>query len=741
MTAGEDSRGTLTPLKQAFLQLQAAEERIRQLESAAAEPVAVVGMGCRIPGAERGPDAYWRLLRDRRCAVSGRVEERLRAWTSCWGLPEAARYAALLDRVDLFDAQHFGISPREAAAMDPQQRLLLEVTWEALEHAGISPGSLYQSSTGVYVGISSHDYALLQIRDGELNTIHPHHASGTALSIAAGRIAYTLGLNGPAMSIDTACSSSLVAVHLACEALRHQQCSMALAGGVNLILAAEASVAFAQTGMLSPRGVCSALDRSADGFVRGEGCGVVVLKRLKDAKDSGDRVLALILGSVVNQDGASSGLTAPNGRAQQALLREAHRLAGIEPWQVGYLEAHGTGTPLGDPVEAAALGAVFSGRQEKLAIGSVKSNVGHLEAAAGVAGLIKVALSLEHGEIPGQVHWTAPSEHLRWQDLPLEVKTESTAWQPIEGRRIGGVSSFGFSGTNAHVVMESYPRGEAGQNGTGEADVLCLSAGTEGALRQMVREYADFLRDSPCNWAEICHTAEAGRSPMPERIAVVASSSDAAARELERWLRGETMDSVHRGRAQSSHRGAAEPLEPTSPEMVAALFVQGNDRARMRRAGKLRRAVLPTYAFQRESYWFKDLTEPPEGELTSSVAARTESAVIPDLRSLVANARAEQRVGVIRCYLQAETARVLQIPVPDELDGDRPLMELGMDSLMALELKNKVQQSSGITLPANFLFEYPTIGKAAIYLNAVLGSGPAEVPSQGDSPEHESVSL
>ncbi len=294
------------------------------------ESIAIVGIGCRIPGGEDGVDGYWSLLRDRRSAVTNDVEQRFADSLRGKSLPQSGRSAALLEQVDLFDPRHFGISPREAVGMDPQQRLLLEVSWEALENAGIDPNALYQSATGVYMGVASHDYALLQMQAGPAQVSNPHFASGAAASVAAGRISYVFGLNGPCLSIDTACSSSLVAVHLACEALRRRECTAALAGGVNLILSPESSIAFAEAGMLSKQGVCRAFSSGADGFVRGEGCGVLVLKRLGEAERSGDRILGVILGSAVNQDGASSGLTVPNGLAQQALLREAHRSAGIE---------------------------------------------------------------------------------------------------------------------------------------------------------------------------------------------------------------------------------------------------------------------------------------------------------------------------------------------------------------------------------------------------------------------------
>ncbi|MBS1799659.1 MAG: polyketide synthase, partial [Acidobacteria bacterium] len=297
MTEKIKSDAVLSPLKLAFLALERAQARIRELESSQPEPIAIVGMGCRIPGGEGGVEDYWRLLRQGISAVGEGVVTRLADSLRDRPLPESAKYAALLERVDLFDPRHFGISPREAVGVDPQQRLLLEVCWEAIEDAGIDPESLYQTQTGVYMGLSSHDYAQLQLRGGDTNAINPHFASGVASSVAAGRISYVLGLNGPAVSLDTACSSSLVAVHLACEGLRNGECSAALAGGVNLILSPEPSIAFAQAGMLSESGVCRAFSSSADGFVRGEGCGVLLLKRRVEALRDGDRVLGWLLSS------------------------------------------------------------------------------------------------------------------------------------------------------------------------------------------------------------------------------------------------------------------------------------------------------------------------------------------------------------------------------------------------------------------------------------------------------------
>jgi acyl transferase domain-containing protein len=620
MTEAHTSTGgvasPLSPLKQALLALDRAQARIEELENSSHEAIAIVGIGCRIPGGENGVEGYWRLLQEQKLAVSDGVATRLADSLQGRTLPPSARRAALLDRVDLFDPRHFGISPREAVGMDPQQRILLEVCWEALEDAAIDPFSLYQSLTGVYLGIASHDYAQLLSRRGDNGAIDPHFASGIASSVAAGRISYVLGLNGPCLSLDTACSSSLVAVHLACEALRRGECASALAGGVNLILSSEPSIAFAQAGMLSPQGSVRAFDAGADGFVRGEGCGVVVLKRLRDAEAAGDRIQGLILGSAVNQDGASSGLTVPNGLAQQELLHTAHRRAGIEPSQVGYVEAHGTGTTLGDPIEAEALGVVFGAgeRAGKLGIGSVKTNIGHLESAAGVAGLIKVVLGLQHGVVPGQLHCEHPSEHVRWGELPLEVVTQAREWQPIAGRRIAGVSSFGFSGTNAHVVLEGwYGEVQPVESGPRE-EVLALSARTEAALRALVERYVEFLPQTDSGWSEICHTAAVGRAVFGERLAVVGASKVECAEKLRTWLAGASAPGVHRGTVKAGHRSAHAALESS----VAEQFVQGTkiDWAQRASGRNPRRVALPGYAFQRERYWIEPTPKTVDGQPT-----------------------------------------------------------------------------------------------------------------------------
>ncbi len=403
-------------------------EDARAGERDAFDSIAIVGMGCRFPGAEN-VEAFWRLLRDGVDAVTEVPRGRWEVGTHD-APPHAVRRGGFLKNVDGFDARFFGVSPREAAQMDPQQRLLLEVAWEALEDAGVAPDRLGGTQTGVFVGISNSDYAQLQF--GADASPDAYAGAGSALSIAANRISYLLDLRGPSMAVDTACSSSLVAVHAACRSLRAGESRVALAGGVNLMLTPKLTEALARAGMMSADGRCKTFDASADGYVRSEGCGVVVLKRLSDAARDGDRVVALIRGSAVNQDGRSNGLTAPNGLAQQALFREALADARVAPSQIGYVEAHGTGTPLGDPIEFDALGAVLREKRAggaRCLVGSVKTNIGHLEAAAGIAGLIKAALSLEREHVPPHLHLRSLNPHLTIEGSPLEIVAAGRAWR------------------------------------------------------------------------------------------------------------------------------------------------------------------------------------------------------------------------------------------------------------------------------------------------------------------------
>lgn len=495
----------LSSSQRLLLALEEAVGKLETVERSKTEPIAIIGMSCRFPGGVNNPESFWQLLINGVDAITEVPPERWNVDAYYDPNPDTAgkmytRYGGFLQQVDQFDPQFFSISPREAVRTDPQQRLLLEVSWEALENASLIPNQQSVSQTGVFVGVTTNDYARLLMPSGDLSPIDAYYITGNPLNAVAGRLSYTLGLQGPCMAIDTACSSSLVAVHLACQSLRNGECENALAGGVNLILSPENTIALSKAKMLAPDGRCKTFDAEADGIVRGEGCGVLVLKRLSDAVANGDNILALIRGSAVNQDGPSSGFTVPNKAAQETLIRQALARAKVEPSEVDYVEAHGTGTSLGDPIELRALGAVLGeGRSSELPlkIGAVKTNIGHLESAAGVASLIKVVLSMQQQQIPAHLHLKQLTPYINWDQLPLSVTTEPMDWPTGGKRRIAGVSSFGASGTNAHVVLEEAPKPEPKTKSTERPlHLLNLSAKTKEALKHLANRYEKHLANN-----------------------------------------------------------------------------------------------------------------------------------------------------------------------------------------------------------------------------------------------------
>ncbi|MBD2203723.1 acyltransferase domain-containing protein [Calothrix sp. FACHB-1219] len=530
----------LTPLQKAIIALKEARTKIETLERTKNEPIAIVGMGCRFPGGANNPEKFWELLRQgqdgittvppQRWDVDGYYDEDPDVPNKMY-----ARYGGFIDNVDRFDPQFFGITPREAIALDPQQRLLLEVSWEALENAGIAPQKLTGTQTGVFVGIGIDDYAKRQIK--HQIPIDAYTGSGNAFCFAAGRLSYILGLQGPSLAIDTACSTSLVTIHLACQSLRHGECNLALAGGVSLMLSPEVSLYLSKTRALSPDGRCKTFDRDANGYVRGEGCGMVVLKRLSSAIADGDNILAVIRGSAVNQDGASSGLTVPNGNAQQAVIRQALANAKVTPEQISYLEAHGTGTALGDPIEVRAIDSVFGKERSSnhpLILGSVKTNIGHLEIAAGMASLLKVILSLQHQEIPPHLHFQELNPDLAAWAKSLKIPTSVIPWQPTAQPRMAGISSFGLSGTNAHIIIEEPPQLTVTPN---EVDrplhVLMLSAKSEAALHTLAADWENLLGNNPeINFADLAFSANTGRGSFNHRLAIIAQSTTQARQNL-----------------------------------------------------------------------------------------------------------------------------------------------------------------------------------------------------------------
>ncbi|MFD0313329.1 SDR family NAD(P)-dependent oxidoreductase [Streptomyces flavalbus] len=521
-----------------------------------ADPVAIVGIGCRFPGGADGPDSFWQLLREGRDAVTEVPAERWSAEEFTADDPKTpgrtnSRWGGFLEGVDQFDRGFFGIARPEAERMDPQQRVLAEVAFEALEDAGLPADRLAGTATGVFVGISSFDYAAHQLRD--LDAIDAYTGTGSALSISANRLSYLLDLRGPSMAVDTACSSSLVSVLQAAASLARGDCDLALAGGVNLVLSPAMAINFSKAGAMSADGRCKPFDASANGYVRSEGAGIVVLKPLSRALADGDRVYAVIRGGAVNSDGASNGLMAPNPQAQEAVLRTAYTRAGVSPADVRYVEAHGTGTILGDPIEAKALGAVLGeGRdpERPCLIGSVKSNVGHMESAAGIGGLIKTALVLHHRAVPPTVHYREPNPHIPFDTLPLRVADALQPWPDGDGPALAGVSSFGFGGTNAHVVLQEAPPAPAAAPPAPDGAVLLpVSARDEGALRELAARYATLLTDAAADLTPgvLASAAALRRTHHEHRLACTGTTLDELRAALAAFGRGEQTTGLSSG--------------------------------------------------------------------------------------------------------------------------------------------------------------------------------------------------
>jgi len=646
----------LSPLQRAFVTIKEMRSKLDALESSAREPIAIVGMGCRFPGGANDPESFWQILRDGVDTIGEVPRDRWNVDDYYDPDPQAVgktktRQGGFLDgKVSEFDAEFFGLHPREVASMDPQQRLLLEVSWEALENAGIPPEKLTGSKSGVFVGISVNEYLELA-----LSNIDVYTATGNVSSVAAGRLAHKFGFQGPAIAIDTACSSSLVAVHLASASLRSGECDLALVGGVVLMLSPASIVAMSKLGALSADGRCKTFDATADGYGRSEGCGIAVLKRLRDAVADGDNILAVVRGSAVNQDGPSSGLTVPNGRAQQAVIRAALQNAKVEPEDISYIEAHGTGTSLGDPIEVRALNAVFANRPPEappLTVGSVKTNIGHLEPTAGIAGLMKVVLAMQHGEIPPHLHLTNLNPHIAETGVSFTIPTKLTPWLPgKDGKLLAGVSSFGFSGTNSHVILESPPpREKPGEEekpgfspsrekpgfskkpGFWEEEqpyLLTLSAKSETALQELARCYAGYLKTHPeVELGDICFTAYTGRTHFEHRLAVVGSSREEMVEKLLAAGTGETLLAAGTGETLLA-AGTGETLLATgtgetllaagtgeTPVLrvsdLARTYMQGGDIDWKEVDGdcQRRRVQLPTYPFQRQSYWINGAKNP-----------------------------------------------------------------------------------------------------------------------------------
>ncbi|MHA3024315.1 type I polyketide synthase [Mycobacterium sp. BMJ-28] len=545
------------------------------------EPIAITGIGCQFPGGVANAQDYWELLCNGVDATRDLPPDR---WeTRKFYDPDPAKLGKMstfrggfLDRVDEFDPQFFGISPREAIWLDPQQRLLLRVAWEALEDAGQDMAHLAGSDTGVFIGGFTLDYQLLQNYGVHSRyELQAHSATGMMMTMLSNRLSHSFDFRGPSMTIDTACSGSLVALHLAAQALWNGDCTLALAGGVNVMLAPNMTIAESKGGFLSPDGRCKTFDSSANGYARGEGAGIVVLKPLSHAQRDGDPIYALVRGTAVTQDGHTNGITVPNGASQEAAMRTAYARAGVAPSDVQYVEAHGTGTPVGDPIEAAAIGRVLStGRTDSdILIGSVKTNIGHLEAAAGVAGVIKTALALKHGRIPAHLHLTEPNPDIPFDEFRLRIPTQLRDWPATAGPRLAGVNSFGFGGTNAHAVLQGPPVQPAPSHQSADPDrpatAITLSARSAEALRDQAETMCRFLEESPHRLADVAYSCSARRTQLDHRLTVVARDTETARAQLRAHLDGRQAAGVVTGRTSSDTPKVAFVFSGMGPQWWA----------------------------------------------------------------------------------------------------------------------------------------------------------------------------
>ena len=732
--SNENIAESLSPIKQALLEIRRLRGQVAAYEAADAasrEPIAIVGMALRMPGGISTPEAFWKVIEEGKSCVTEVPTER-------WNIDEffsadptsagkmSSRYGAFLDDIDKFDAEFFGISPREAEKMDPQHRLLVEVAWESLEDAGITPAEIAGSQAGVYLGLSNSDYGRMLLSDAA--EIDPHSAAGGALSIAAGRLSYFFNLRGASMVVDTACSSSLVALHLACASLRADETDLAIVGGANLILLPETSVGFSRSRMLAADGRCKTFDRDADGYVRGEGCVAIILMKVSDALRSGRRIHALCRGSAINQDGKSAGLTAPNGPSQENVVRAALKSAGIAPADVAYVECHGTGTALGDPIEVQALANVFTeGRtpDDPLRIGSVKANVGHLEAAAGLAGLVKTILAFEHSALPGQINVDHLNPYVAWDEMPIEVVRSNTEWKRGRVPRIAGVSSFGFSGTNAHVVIQEAPCDDIAYTGSNFAsEVFCLSARTTEALHDLAERYEFWLETNEQRLCDICFTANAGRAHHQQRIALLSVDVDELKGQLRAWLdrrefhsKAVMVESIVEQEQTNNTDGRDSSMRSVQERYLRGDKIDWTDIYKDR---KFRIVSLPHYPFQRKSYWLKPLPERGTLAAVAETAASIESPLPMEsnqdqntLQALVTALPPQVRYEWMFGYVTGQIRASLHLEPGYALAPRDHLSDIGMDSLIALELRSAISSGLGLgdRISATIAFDAGTVAE------------------------------
>lgn len=685
-------------VKKLYERLKIAEERIVAMEKKEDMPVAIVGMSCRFPGAENIA-AFWDNLCNGKDAVTEVPAARWNAARFYDKHPDApgksyCTKGAFIDDVKGFDAAFFRINPAEAKQMSPQQRILLETTWQALEAANIPPGRLSGTNAAVFLSISDDQYRHLAA-GGNVNGISHFSVTGNAISTAAGRIAYQLGLTGTNMVIDTACSSSLVAVDLAVRELRAGKTSVAIAGGVNLFLTPFGHISLSKTRALAEDGRCKAFDAAADGYGRGEGCGIVVLKRYDDALKDGNHIMAVIKGTAVNQDGASNGMTAPNGLAQERLLKSVLHNAKVDPKDVLYLETHGTGTKLGDPIEAEALQQAYitdDKRRHPLYIGSVKTNIGHLESAAGIAALIKTVLCLYHGKIPASLHYQRPNPVISWHE---QVKVATALIDmPQQENRLAAVSSFGFSGTNVHMILQSAAHDYSNPY-QDDCAVLLLSARSLPALKKLAAAYIAFLRNTPIALPDIAYTALHGRDHFEERVAMIAESKAAAAQLLQMFIAGAEERLLVSPGMMDSHC-------PLMHEDAQQFLLKRKEHT-YSLSGTL--VPIPVYQFHHEEFWVED-----------SLYRSAEESSPEAVRIRPADGMEDVSVALYVDRIVSEITEMTAGVFSDEDD----FFGMGMDSIMIMHLRERILEDKKVNIEISLFYDkLNTPGKLKEYLQAV----------------------
>ncbi|WP_326984028.1 beta-ketoacyl synthase N-terminal-like domain-containing protein [Chryseobacterium sp. MYb264] len=598
-------------IRKALEEIRRLKKQLEEKQESTFEPIAVIGMACRFPKGAQNPEKFWKALKNQEDLIGAVPEKRSEeilggSWEGSPFLKEAGY---LEEDIDAFDHRLFRFSPREAERTDPQQRLFLKVCWEALENAGYPPDSLRGSKTGVYAGVMLMEYMQQLASERKLTAqFEPYDVSGNGFSFMSGRASYFFGFQGPGMTTDTACSSSLVSIDQACKGLWMGDCDMALAGGVNLLLSQESTALFSSLNILSPECRSKSFDAEANGTVRGEGCGIVILKKLSDAQKAGDHIHAVIKASGVNQGGLSSGPTVPHGPSQEMLLKEVWKKAGISETGPDYIEAHGTGTEIGDPIEMNSIIHLLPKQRETpVYVGTVKSNLGHLEAAAGVAGFIKTVLALEHKKIPGNLHFNTPSAHINWEDSCIEIPKKTVEWES-EKPRTAAISSFGLSGTNAHIVLQEYESPFSSDEETSKKALLWplrFSARNQSCLRDQWAAFALFLKENEnVNIKELSYSQNTSRADFKEKQMVWAASRDEALEILEAALADES-DSVNIHGLWRSSNDVPEDIHST--QKIFAEWIAGKkiDWKTFYQGSNTRRIMVPNYQFREKVFGLK----------------------------------------------------------------------------------------------------------------------------------------